>query len=1599
MLATNISPGTLAPVHAAAAGDVTQVARALFTDLGIEPPVRRQEQQLSTRTVVGIEPPVHRHEQQLPARTDVGIVPPVSTTEQQATEMEKDDEKEVENEKKQSKNREVETRENQAATSSSTQQSDALVQVAVQHQVNLQAVIAARKQKRARRPVIYRHVPLEPINYDHPIWKEPWPSPPPVMTRGAAALIVEYDCNDSTAPHVRRRRGIFTPQQMLEEYSRYGYAPMTPHNFRCLGDYKKWIGTMMLKGYRLIKLFKQFFGLNPPIECGSTRISAITGFDMPPNTLHAIDEFSWAILLHQLKKEYERCDINEEGKFTPSDEESLILGSRTEDDDDADETNTDKHKMVDEETEHQDSERIEETEEETSQNISGEHPDVGKINYVLKPKHRHERYQKCEPCTYGRAQPYKTRLSGAMANEKEAEKNWVKQMNKNKPHWRHLLGGNYHRLEVVVKQWQSLPQHYTPGRDWTEDIPQTEEEGLAMARELLAEKELNKGKRSEKGSTRSDAGEGITTTGKSPRKTPQKGRNTKPTQSPKEGKTSSGKKKIPKTHQQHDSAGDVPAGQKLPNFVTQAALTLRQQREKEEETTRSTFETKQRADKTSDRSKRKLLEQHQSGEKFLPGKEPGQKVLPVADQTNKTASCTEETELETETELDDAVGMVTPVMSEAEEDQQPPPVSEKLHTMEQRLGLNLRQDKAKPATAQREATRKRPRSGSSEAKKDEKKKPKLTDSGRKKQKEEKPNVPTRAERRKQDYKKRIHEQRKRKLSTKRSTGGQQEKIKEVKESLQEYKMRKQKEERSQPNLKRRLSDDSEAGSFGAELCQAVEEQQRKRSKSSKKQGAKAESSGKKLGSKEEPAHAKSTGKGTIHGSKLLHSDDRKEANVEEKGKKSGGNEGRLDLKTSRKISPRKQRMKKYRGLSSTKRRHGGMTTRRRHFKITTPPLQRRTVTQETANSSAEMVSLGEKLDARKGQWSVDVSEMSDIELTGERPGRAKKPKTGSTIKVQLPSIQKEIEKRKGKAKSPLEKDSILYQGYVSDRDLANFCETQAAASNDQGQENNIQQTEEKKHTVKKEEKQSPPRYSIKNRRIKGRQKETLIECLRQTAAGRAELEAMANAQVITDSDDAITTPKPSPPRRQKTSSSVEMTSPRRDIAVEIGTVTTVSLKGSEIPTDVIPPIVITPTSGQEDEEKLEKTTTKARRKILLSDESFEAEADQFTTNVADSMEESPQEEITSDWQQDGRSPNPEGVIPPGGDDHEVDHAGEDQEGSNHDSTRQSQADGSESSGSESGSEDSDATSGNTSDGSSGSDSDENTNDEDNKSKSEEYEHETVGPTSHEEPDDELESSKAKARLRKKRKNKAETQEENNNNEDQEQANNTVDGKQVADRSTDSIARAALEQEEPLVDDKTDGSQQSKDGKRRKKAEKEEETLSANTAEVDEQNQETTEAAEPKQPEVDTASVALIAAGVSAESSRGESPIIEPIFPANREGGVYETNIPEMVSELPKARQANILQTADTALRQLDWVMSEIKKGTKPLGENTQVAHSGMAANIVMTPQQLTELTQQIKEALNKERTKTTAVENEKKESKTTQVYLGPSPETSPNGKQ
>ena len=222
---------------------------------------------------------------------------------------------------------------------------------------------------------------------------------------------------------------------------------------------------------------------------------------------------------------------------------------------------------------------------------------------------------------------------------------------------------------------------------------------------------------------------------------------------------------------------------------------------------------------------------------------------------------------------------------------------------------------------------------------------------------------------------------------------------------------------------------------------------------------------------------------------------------------------------------------------------------------------------------------------------------------------------------------------------------------------------------------------------------------------------------------------------------------------------------------------------------------------------------------------------------------------------------------------------------------------------------------------------------------------------------------------------------------------------MADRSTDSIARAALEQEEPLVDDKTDGSQQSKDGKRRKKAEKEEETLSANTAEVDEQNQETTEAAEPKQPEVDTASVALIAAGVSTESSRGESPIIEPIFPANREGGVYETNIPEMVSELPKARQANILQTADTALRQLDWVMSEIKKGTKPLGENTQVAHSGMAANIVMTPQQLTELTQQIKEALNKERTKTTAVENEKKESKTTQVYLGPSPETSPNGKQ
>lgn len=335
----------------------------------------------------------------------------------------------------------------------------------------------------------YKQEKLAPINIEHPVWQGKWPSPKPrELTPGEAALVVELDCKTTTAPHVRRRRGIHTYKQMLEEHSRYRFAPLRPFQWKSLGAYRDWVSTFYEEHGKLVELSTKLWMFNPPVECGETHKSLITGFDTCQNTLHAFDECSMALMLHKLQRTHERCRMKKDSTFTPPETTTVTV--------------------IEDEVNDDDNEK-----ERAKRNLeSGVVPYDGATetlptelpSFEMKKKTLREEYEACELCPFGTTSTYQSRLKVAIDKIDQTEERWIAQNSTAKTtrkEWCSLLGANGYRAVLRVKEWQRLVKSYKKGeRDWELDKPQTVEDGIQMAKELREAKKALATEGSSKGS-------------------------------------------------------------------------------------------------------------------------------------------------------------------------------------------------------------------------------------------------------------------------------------------------------------------------------------------------------------------------------------------------------------------------------------------------------------------------------------------------------------------------------------------------------------------------------------------------------------------------------------------------------------------------------------------------------------------------------------------------------------------------------------------------------------------------------------------------------------------------------------------------------------------------------------------------------------------------------------------------------------------------------------------------------------------------------------------------------------------------------------------
>ena len=335
----------------------------------------------------------------------------------------------------------------------------------------------------------YMDMKLAPINKAHPVWNEEWPSPKPEeLTPGEAALLVELDCKDTTAPHVRRRRGIHTHQQMLEEYSRYEVAPLQPYKWKSIPEYLDWVRDFYVKHGKLEVMLKKMWKLNPPIEAGEKRRSSITFHETCQNTLHALDESSVALALHEMNTLHQRCRTSKDSSFTPP--ESCV-GEPA----DCDSSAADAEQLSDGEA-----------------SRSGQSPNRKQARRQTKElkAHKHQlmtEYIACELCEYSTSSSYQTKLKAATDDKTKTEEMWIAQRqaaDNARKYWSTVIGANLYRVKRHIKEWQKDVQGYDiTKREWYEDRPQSVLDGLQMAKEILNERAVRKQAGSDKGSERS----------------------------------------------------------------------------------------------------------------------------------------------------------------------------------------------------------------------------------------------------------------------------------------------------------------------------------------------------------------------------------------------------------------------------------------------------------------------------------------------------------------------------------------------------------------------------------------------------------------------------------------------------------------------------------------------------------------------------------------------------------------------------------------------------------------------------------------------------------------------------------------------------------------------------------------------------------------------------------------------------------------------------------------------------------------------------------------------------------------------------------------
>ena len=337
----------------------------------------------------------------------------------------------------------------------------------------------------------YRSEKLAPINYNHPVWKEAWPEPKPrEMTPGEAALVVEMDCKTTTAPHVRRRRGIHTYQQMLEEYSRYKVAPLEPYSWKTISEYKDWVSNFYNTTGKFIEMTKSLWQFNPPIEVKESRKSSITFFETCQNTLHGVDEYSTAIALHHIGAVHQRCRKAQDQSYTPPEsclDEKPNEGTAT--------------------TSQGQSSAPAVTGQAEEQTVTSRKKQKQQAQEDVKRKFRAE-YIACEPCGYGLKPSFPARLKSATDDISKTEAKWIAQQeaaNSARKTWCTVLGGNLYRAKIHVKEWQKLVGGYGKTRDYFLDQPMTVFEGIRMAQELRQAKARRAESGSEKGSERSAA--------------------------------------------------------------------------------------------------------------------------------------------------------------------------------------------------------------------------------------------------------------------------------------------------------------------------------------------------------------------------------------------------------------------------------------------------------------------------------------------------------------------------------------------------------------------------------------------------------------------------------------------------------------------------------------------------------------------------------------------------------------------------------------------------------------------------------------------------------------------------------------------------------------------------------------------------------------------------------------------------------------------------------------------------------------------------------------------------------------------------------------